>query len=36
MLREIRFQSSFSENGMTGWMTSLLEEAPLFVPPYLS
>ena len=36
MVRVIRFQSSFSENGMTGWMTSLLTEAPSFAPPYAS
>jgi hypothetical protein len=32
----IRFQSSFSENEITGWMTSLLTAAPSLAPPYSS
>ncbi len=35
-VRVIRFQSSFSENGITGWMTSLLTVAPSLAPPYSS
>jgi len=35
-VRVIRFQSSFSENGITGWMTSLLTAAPSLVPPHSS
>jgi hypothetical protein len=33
-VRVIRFQSSFNENGTTGWMISLVAEAPSFAPPY--
>jgi len=35
-VRVIRFQSSFNENGTTGWKTRRLAEAPSFVPPQSS